>query len=111
MPCGQHPLTADEDAIEMAGACEALGDGKVHAESILDAARSRSVVERRDDLERVVSPPERACEKIVDALMLAELVDLDMAGGIAWEHQAAVAPETWQETQFDVRLRCGAVVM
>jgi hypothetical protein len=43
--------------------------------------------------------------------MLAELVDLDMAGGIAWEHQAAVAPETWQEAQFDVRLRCGAMVV
>ena len=28
--------------------------------------------------------------------MLAELVDLDMTGGIAWEHQAALASETWQ---------------
>jgi len=43
--------------------------------------------------------------------MLAELVDLDISGGIAWEHQAALASKTWQELQLDVRLRCGAMVV
>jgi len=53
----------------------------------------------------------RACEQIIDKLMLAELVDLDMTGGIAREHQSALASETWQEPQLDVRLHCGAMVV
>ena len=50
---------------------------------LLDPEPSISSISAVTISSRVVPTPERPCERIVEALMLAELVDLDMTGGIA----------------------------